>query len=440
MPSTKSHRIREIFLVFAIIVFTAGAPSTAATRKTLHAFQGDPDAAAPESNLVMDAHGDLYGTSYSGGDGPCEYGCGTVFELSPDGTGGYAERVIHTFQGPLVDGQQPQAPLIFDAQGNLYGTTLAGGRSLEGNSGTVFRLSPRSDRTWTETILYSFRGGVSDSTDGAGPLAGLVFDAAGNLYGTTAGGGTGTACGAGIVTGCGTIFELSPAESGPWQETILHNFTNNHTDGWSPQSNLIMDRSGNFYGTTYYGGSAPEGGGTVFRLSHSVDGWQETVLYNFTCRSDGCSPYSGLSFDAVGNLYGTTAGGGDSTGQGVVYKLTRNGAGGWTERVIHMFMGNTDGMYPYGNPILDASGNVYGTTLDGGGGTTDSCADGCGTVYKLAPGPGGSYTESILSRFGNGEAGGGPLAGLFMASGGNLYGAAAFSGPHGAGVVFEILP
>jgi uncharacterized repeat protein (TIGR03803 family) len=439
MPSNKSYRIRESLLVFAMVLLTAGAPATAATRKTLHAFEGDPDASAPESNLVMDTHGNLYGTSYAGGDGPCEYGCGTVFELSPDGTGGYTERVIHAFQGPLIDGQQPQAPLIFDAKGNLYGTTLAGGRALEGNSGTVFRLSPEGGGTWTETILYSFRGGVGNSTDGAGPLAGLVFDSAGNLYGTTAGGGTGTACGASIVVGCGTVFELSPAESGPWQETILHYFTNNHTDGWSPQSNLIRDRSGNFYGTTYYGGSAHQGGGTVFRLSHSAGGWQETILYNFTCGSDGCSPYSGLSFDA-GNLYGTTVGGGASPGAGVVYKLTRDEAGGWTENVIHMFAGNADGMYPYGNPILDASGNVYGTTLDGGGTTNDSCAEGCGTVYKLIPGESGSYTESILSRFGNGEAGGAPLAGLLMDSSGNLYGTAAFSGPHGAGAVFEILP
>lgn len=152
MPSNNNLRMRE-GMVFAIVFICVAASSTAATRKTRYTFQGDPDAAAPESNLVMDAQGNLYGTSYSGGDGPCEYGCGTVFELSPDGAGGYAERVIHAFQGPLVDGQQPQAPLIFDAQGNLYGTTLAGGRSLEGNSGTVFRLSRGSDGTWTETIL-----------------------------------------------------------------------------------------------------------------------------------------------------------------------------------------------------------------------------------------------------------------------------------------------
>src|SRR5580698_9512706 len=213
MPSNKTHRIRVSLLMFAIVLLTAAAPSTAATRKTLYAFQGDPDAGAPESNLVMDVHGNLYGTSYIGGDGPCEFGCGTVFELSPNGSGGYTERVIHAFQGPLSDGQQPQAPLIFDAQGNLYGTTLAGGRALEGNSGTVFRLSPEGDGTWTETILYSFRGGVGNSTDGAGPLAGVVFDSAGNLYGTTAGGGTGTACGASIVVGCGTVFELSPTQS-----------------------------------------------------------------------------------------------------------------------------------------------------------------------------------------------------------------------------------
>ena len=423
-------------LALLALVFVALCP--AATRQTLHAFAGAPDGASPESSLIMDAGGNLYGTTYIGGTGPCEFGCGTVFELSPNSSGGYTEHVIHSFQGPLIDGQQPQSPLIFDSLGNLYGTTLAGGQSLRASSGTVFKLAPNSDGTWTETVLHSFNGALDGGTDGGGPLAGLIFDSAGNLYGTTSGGGTGTGCGAGIVPGCGIIFKLTPTASGAWEETILHDFTNNHTDGWSPQSNLIADASGNLYGTTYYGGSAPNGGGTVFRLTHTANGWQETVLYSFKCAADGCSPYSGLALDAAGNLYGTTVGGGDSTGQGVVYKLSHNADGGWTEHVLYTFTGNDDGRYPYGSPVLDASGNVYGTTLDGGGGTTNSCAEGCGTVFELVAETGGTYRESILSRFENGANGGGPLGGLLMDAGGNLYGTASFLTPDGHGAVFEI--
>jgi uncharacterized repeat protein (TIGR03803 family) len=421
----------------AILLLAAVAPCAAASRKTLYAFKGAPDGAAPESSLIMDAQGNLYGTTYSGGTGPCDHGCGTVFELSPNSDGGYTEHVLHSFRGSLTDGQQPQAPLIFDAQGNLYGTTASGGQGAAA-SGTVFKLAPQGDGSWTETVLHSFNGGLDGGTDGGEPLAGLVFDSDGNLYGTTAGGGTGTGCPASIGTGCGTIFQLTPTISGPWQETILHNFTNDHQDGWSPQSNLIADGLGNFYGTTYYGGSAPAGGGTVFRLRKTSAGWQVTILYNFTCGADGCDPYSGVVFDAAGNLYGATVGGGSSTGQGVVYKLSHNAGGGWTQSVIHRFAGGADGMYPYGSPILDASGNVYGTTLDGGG---PGClfAAGCGMVYQLIPGSGGAYTESILTNFGNGGAGSGPLAGL-MDSGGNLYGTAAFSGPDGSGTVFEIVP
>jgi uncharacterized repeat protein (TIGR03803 family) len=219
-------------------------------------------------------------------------------------------------------------------------------------------------------------------------------------------------------------------------ETILHNFTNDHQDGWNPYSKLIMDRSGNLYGTTFVGGAAG-GGGTVFRLSRG-DGWQESILYSFSCGADGCSPYSSLVFDAAGDLYGTTVGGGDKSGDGVVFKLSRNAAGDWVQTVLYAFRGGSDGSYAYGNPILDASGNVYGTTLDGGG-DSSACPAGCGTAYELVLGTGGAFTESILARFGNGEGGSGPLTGLLMDSSGNLYGTAAYSGPHGAGVVFEIV-
>jgi|HubBroStandDraft_1064217.scaffolds.fasta_scaffold15585_3 uncharacterized repeat protein (TIGR03803 family) len=412
----------------------------AAALKVLHAFRGSPDGSAPESNLIFDAEGNLYGTTYAGGNGSaCVAGCGTVFQLTPDGSGGFAERVIHSFQGPLIDGQNPQAPLIFDALGNLYGATYSGGQSVRRASGTVFKLAPNPDGSWTETVLHSFNGALDGGHDGGDLQGGLVFDQAGNLYGTTAGGGTGTGCGAGPASGCGTVFELSPTPVGDWQETILHNFTNDRSDGWNPESGLIFDAAGSLYGTTFYGGSAPMGGGTVFKLTPASGGWQESVLHSFTCAADGCSPYSGLVFDTGGNLYGTTVGGGDTEGDGTAFKLSPSAAGLWTETVIHTFTRGQDGIQPYGGPILDAAGNVYGTTLNGGGGTFTGCADGCGTVYELIPAAGG-YTETILVRFGNGGRGIGPLAGLGRDAQGNLYGAAAFGGPDGAGVVFEVVP
>ncbi len=423
----------------AIIGLTIAAPSPAATRKVLYAFKGSPDGASPQANLIMDAHGNLYGTTYGGGTGTgCVGGCGTVFELVRNSTGGYTERILHSFQGPLIDGQQPQAPLIFDAQGNLYGTTLSGGQTATAASGTVFKLAPNADGTWTETVLHNFNDALVGGTDGGEPQAGLTFDAAGNLLGTTAGGGTGIGCPTGNGgTGCGIVFELVHTESGAWEEKILHNFTNDHADGFIPMSNLITDGMGHFYGTTFYGGDA--GGGTVFRLRETASGWEENVLYSFKCHADGCSPYSGLVFDAAGDLYGTTVGGGGSPQRGVVYKLTHNPTGGWTESVLHTFAGTADGAFPYGNPILDGSGNLYGTTLDGGDAGCEF-SSGCGTVYKLIPGAGGIFTESILSGFGDGGAGSGPLTGLLMDGSGNLFGTAAYSGPHGAGVVFEIVP
>jgi len=421
-------------LAIAVLAFTAA--SNAQSRKTLYTFRGNPDGATPESDLVMDAQGNLYGTTFLGGAGPCDGGWGTVFQLSPDASGGYTERVIHSFQGSLFDGQMPDAPLIFDAEGNLYGTTLSGGQKVTAAAGTVFKLTPHPSGNWTETVLHNFNGALDGGKDGGEPQAGLLFDATGNLYGTTAGGGTGTGCVGG--NGCGTVFELSPTAGGAWRETILHNFTNDHSDGWIPQSTLIMDAAGNLYGTTYYGGSSPQGGGTVFRLSQTSNGWQEDILYNFRCAADGCSPYSGVVFDSGGNLYGTTVGGGGDPGRGVVYKLTPNATGGWTQSVIHNFgKTSSDGIYPYGNPMVDTAGNVYGTTFYGGG-QSSVCSDGCGTVFKLTPNGDGRYSESILSRFGDGSQGSSPLTGLLMDSAGNLDGTAAFGGAHGGGVVFEV--
>jgi uncharacterized repeat protein (TIGR03803 family) len=422
-----------ILLLSAVLLMLAGS-AWSATGKLLHDFAGAPDGGYPQSDLVFDGHGNIFGTTYSGGTGGgCFGGCGTVFELMPDGKGGFTEQVIHSFQGSPVDGQNPQAPLILDSTGNLYGTTVSGGVGLNG-AGTVFELSPENG-TWKETVLHSFSG----SEDGGNPQGGVILDKKGNLYGTAAGGGTGVAC-AGGITGCGLVFELTLAD-GSWEETVLHDFTNNHSDGWNPEAGLISDAAGNLYSTTYYGGSEPMGGGTVFKLTSTPDGWQESVLYSFTCGADGCSPYSSLALDPAGNLYGTTVGGGAADGFGVVFKLTPGTNGSYTQSVIHTFGSGNDGRYAYGNPILDGAGNLYGTTDFGGGGTNPSCSNGCGVVYKLTPAAGGNYTETILARAGNGSAGGGPLTGLAIdGKHAALYGTLDFGGPGAVGALFELVP
>jgi uncharacterized repeat protein (TIGR03803 family) len=425
----------RILLQSAVLLMLAGSAWSANTGKLLHDFAGTPDGGYPQSDLIFDSQGNIFGTTYSGGTGGgCFGGCGTVFELTPDAGGRYTERVIYSFQGSPVDGQNPQAPLIFDSAGNLYGTTVSGGIAF-GGSGTVFELSPGKNGTWTETVLHSFTG----NQDGGNPQGGLIFDKKGNLYGTAAGGGTGVGCAGGIL-GCGVVFELTPSDGG-WEETVLHDFTNNHSDGWNPEAGLISDAEGNLYSTTYYGGSEPMGGGTVFKLASTSDGWQESVLYSFACEADGCSPYSNLALDPAGNLYGATVGGGAADGFGVVFKLTPGSDGSYTQSVIHTFGSGNDGRYAYGNPILDSAGNLYGTTDLGGGGTNTACSNGCGTVYKLTPAAGGNYTETILARAGNGSAGGGPLAGLAIyGKPAALYGVLDFGGPGGVGTVFELVP
>jgi uncharacterized repeat protein (TIGR03803 family) len=242
-----------------------------------------------------------------------------VFELTPAAGGGWTEQVLHRFPDDNgTDGTAPVAGLIIDAAGNLYGTTSSGGTLFF--RGTAFELTPAAGGVWTETVLHSFGNG----TDASEPRAGLIFDAAGNLYGTTAVGGTGSNC----IFGCGTVFELTPAAGGGWTEKVLYSFNANGTDGYSPEAGLIIDAAGNLYGTTYAGGTssgcAPYGCGTVFELTPAAGGgWTETVLHNFGNGTDGSTPFAGLIFDAAGNLYGTTYYGGTGANEGgTVFEFT----------------------------------------------------------------------------------------------------------------------
>lgn len=279
-----------------------------------------------------------------------------VFKLSHDAAGQWKETVIHTFTGG-ADGAIPMSDLIIDAAGNLYGTTwLGGGLSLcnKAGCGVAFRLS-HSLTGWHETVLDTFH-----SAHGALPYAsGLVMDASGNLYGTFLQAGN-TAC----SPGCGSVFQLSPTASGPWTETTLYTFTGG-ADGAQPWAGLTLDAVGNLYGTAEMGGV--NNLGVVFELSPGTSGsWTETVLYSFS-GIDGQYPRSGVLFDPAGNLYGSTYFGIDtfdcpSLGCGAVYELSPT-AGGWTQTVLHAFSGG-DGGHP-SELVRDASGILYGTASDG---------------------------------------------------------------------------
>ena len=318
----------------------------------LHSFNGT-DGAWPQTSLIFDAAGNLYGTTHHGGVS----GQGTVFELTPTGGGGWTEKVLYNF-GKGTDGAAPEAGLIFDAAGNLYGTTTFG--VSHDRYGTVFELSPTAGGNWTEKVLHSFGSGA----DGTYPMAGLVFDTSGNLYGTCSQGGA--------YGGWGIVFQLTPQAGGGWGEQVLHNFSD-YSDGSTPYAGLIIDVSGNLYGTTSSGGDYYEG--TVFELSHTAGGgWTHQVLHSFNY-TDGGTPQAGLTFDAAGNLYGTAGGG--YYGYGTVFELTPTAGGGWTEQVLHSFNG-TDGAGPQAGLIFDADGNLYGTTA--GGGTYND-----GTVFELTP-------------------------------------------------------
>src|ERR1017187_5420046 len=411
---TLSIGLRAVLAIIAATLFVTSTWATA-QEKVLHNFNNNgTEGYEPLAGLIFDAAGNLHGTTYVGGS----YGYGTAFELTPAGGGTWNEKVLYSFASGSTAFYLTSG-LIFDGAGNLYGTTLGG------QGGSVFELTPTAGGGWTEKVLHSFGNG----TDGEDPQAGLIFDAAGNLYGTTIAGGT---------YGGGTAFELTPAAGGGWTEQVLLNFDG--TDGQHPYGALIFDAAGNLYGTTSYGGTYDYG--TVFELTPAAGGgWTETVLHNFNDNgTDGYWPYAGLIFDAVGNLYGTTYGGGVYTsctngsflGCGTVFELTPTAGGGWTEKVLHSFGNGTDGEDPQAGLIFDAAGNLYGTTIAGG-------TYGGGTAFELTPAAGGGWTEQVLLNF-DGTDGQHPYGALIFDAAGNLYGTTSYGGTYDYGTVFELTP
>jgi uncharacterized repeat protein (TIGR03803 family) len=402
---------RYVSFAVAVTLILAGSAQATSKFQVSHHFANAPGS-TPVAALVADAAGNFYGTTKYSGNNVCDgNACGVVFEISPKSGGGWTYHVIHEFDGP--HGSTPEAGLIFDSSGNLYGTTYAGGAY---GSGTVFELSPSGDK-WTETVLHSFS---SQNNDVYLPRGSLTLDGSGNLYGTGSVGGT-------SVT-YGGVFELKRSGT-KWQEKVIHNFTG--SDGGIPAANLIWDSAGNLYGTTFGGGSTNcsyPGCGVVFELTRSSSGnWTETVLYGFGGVDDGFQPLSGLIFDTAGNLYGTTYSGSN------VFELTPS-TSGWVFKVLHTF-GGSDGDLPAAGVVLDSAGNLYGTTLEGG-------SFGVGVVFELVQ-SGDSWTETVLHSF-NMEAGGYPAAAVILNQG-VLYGTAEAGGlgypeNSGYGIVFSITP
>jgi uncharacterized repeat protein (TIGR03803 family) len=404
--------------VALIPVFSADA-SHAASEKVLYSFTGGASGEFPYSDLTLDAAGNLYGTTSGGGYTGGEYcqntGCGVVFELQPTQTG-WTEKVLYSFQGGL-DGRFPANGVIFDSAGNLYGTTQGNGQQNQ----TVFELTPNSQGGWTESVLHIFTLG---SFPAPYPQAGLVFDTKGNLYGAM-----------GQI-----IFELIPQKNGSWQEVTIHQF-NGAPDGAAPTS-LSLDDSGHIYGMTQEGGTGKcdeyyaLGCGIVYKLApRAHENWDETVLYNFPRGGGyGINPSGALMLDPRGYLLGSTLYGGD--GLGTIFQL-KESPKGLTQNILYRFYGDPDGAFPVGKMAVNADGVLYGVTSDGGSGGLRS-----GAVFAMERLQNHEFRERVIHSFGIGTDGLYPQSGVVLDSQGNLYGTTERGGTAtgGLGTVYEITP
>lgn len=400
---------RFVFLACAICLLAV--PTVyAQTIAVLHNFTGGGDGAYPYAGLTMDRAGSFYGTASAGG-GYLEHG--TVFHLSRAGSG-WIVTPLYSFQGE-PDGAEPFGGVIIGPDGSLYGMTSSGGQY---DGGTVYRLRPKPTVCtaaicpWEETVLYSFCSQPQPHcADGAGPGFGnLVFDQAGNIYGTTGSGGDG---------GEGVVFKLTPS-GGAWTKSVLYSFPSSCNSGCVPFSTLIFDSAGNLYGTTGQGGASNTG--VVFELSPSGSGWTEQTLASVDIAPFDIT-YGGVAMDGQGNLFGTTGG----AFPGGAFELTPSN-GGWTLNVLHTFSGNGGG--PFDAPTLDAAGNVYGTSNGTG-------LYSLGEVFKLTPSNGGWIYTSIPFTSTTGYS---PVGSVALDAAGNLYGTAGLGGSGDYGTIWEITP
>lgn len=419
-------------MLFASAAFAAGS-----SERVLYSFPMRVGETLPSGNLTVDATGNLYGPTFQGGT----FLNGSVYQLLrpvPPSTS-WTESELYSFTGGN-DGGNPRAGLIFDQAGSLYGTTSAGGAF---GLGTVFKLTPPAiaGGAWSETVLYSFQGGTND---GAIPLAGVVFDGSGNLSGTTSSGGISKAA---CSNGCGTVFKLTPpaAAGGAWTETVLHIF-DFYVSGGLPMSTPIFDSAGNLYGTASGGGTQKNG--VVWRLTPpltSGGSWIYRVLHAFNGEAEGGTPVGSLILRGKRILYGTASS--SFNNLGTVFQLVPPAVAGgvWTENTLHAFAGNSDGAYPEANLVFDSAGNIYGTTAYGGNGEFgcgQGAARGCGTVFELTPpaSDGGGWTETVLHSFaGNEKDGFGVYSGLVLGKNGVLFGFTVAGGATDNGAVFGVV-
>jgi uncharacterized repeat protein (TIGR03803 family) len=394
----------------AVLTLFLSALASGTTENTAYTFgsAGGGDGMYPFCSPVFDAQGNLYGTTLQGGT----HNAGNIFELSPGQNGQWTETVIYEFTGGK-DGGYPIAGLVFGSDGNLYGTGEYGGAN---GTGVTFELS-RDGEGWEYNVLYNF--GPYPGSDGFGPNSIVVFDKLGNLYGTTSEGGN-----VGCFEGCGTVFELSPNGKGGWDEQVIHAFETNGIDGELP-AGITLATDDTLYGTTQNGGTA--GSGVLYQLKYSSKKkqWIEAIVHQFIGGSnDGAFPESPVSIHGS-TLYGTTEGGGTASG-GTVFETILSNKKGWPTTVLYSF----DGALPQAGLIME-KGNLYGTTFEGG-------SYGAGDVFELSKLKNGDWAETTLYSFTGGEDGLYPEAAVTLENGW-LYGTTRLGG-NNSGVVFQVHP
>jgi uncharacterized repeat protein (TIGR03803 family) len=429
MNDTRSrlfrHSARLLVAVLAgmamlVNATSAGTATPAATSgtKVAYSFAGGADGEYPSTDLVVDASGNLYGTSVQGGAN----GSGTVFRLSPSASG-WTHTVVYNFTGQ-ADGGQPYGGVVLDAQGNnLYGTAVVGGTHrgspcIDSGCGVAFKLT-QSGGSWHQSVIHTFTGG----SDGYGPGNGLTLAKDGSLFGMTPTGGT---------HGLGIIYQLNPGASGTWKLKVIHAFSGGDDGATGSAGRLLLDGAGGLFGVSTVGGA--HGAGAAFHVTQDPSGrWKLTPIYEFNGVPDAGFPYGGLIFDGSGNMYGTSYYDG-ANNLGSVYELSPTPTGGWTERVLHSFTGGGDGNYSI-STLASVAGNLYGTTSEGGAGCS------CGVIFKLTPSAHGHWTQTVVYRFP------GPPGAAFAyngmaadSTGRHLYGTTVHGGTTNDGAIYQFTP